>query len=82
MPMDSSVAYKRALQEMTVYDFVQVDVPLISRQDDAVGCLDDIPLKDLEGKQVAKIVIDLVQHVPWESVKFPTAGGMYAAEAV
>ena len=42
---------------MTVYDFVQVDVPLISRQDDAVDCLDDIPLRDLEGKQVAKIVM-------------------------
>ena len=70
MPMDSSVAYKRALQEMTVYDFVQVDVPLFSRQDDAMGSLDDIPLKDLEGKYLAKIVVDLVQDVPLDSVNF------------
>ena len=70
MPMDSSVAYKRALQEMTVYDFVQVDVPLFSRQDDAMGSLDDIPLKDLEGKYSAKIVVDLVQDVPLDSVNF------------
>ena len=70
MLMDSSVAYKRALQEMTVYDFVQVDVPLFSRQDDAMGSLDDIPLKDLEGKYLAKIVVDLVQDVPLDSVNF------------
>ena len=66
MPMDSFVAYKRALQEVTVYDFVQVDVPLFSRQDDAMGSLDDIPLKDLEGKYL----VDLVQDVLLDSVNF------------
>ncbi|CAE7386029.1 unnamed protein product [Symbiodinium sp. CCMP2592] len=68
--MDSSLAYKRALQEMTVYDFTQVDVPLISRQDDAMGCLQDLPLKDMEGRYLAKMVIDLVPDMVWESVNF------------
>ena len=65
-----SLAYNRALNDIKAYDFAQIDVPLFSRQDDAIGCIDDLPLKAMEGRYLAQIVFDVIVEVPLDSVNY------------
>ena len=48
----------------------KMDVPLFSRQDDAIGCIDDLPLKAMGGRYLAKIVVDVIVEVPLDSVNY------------
>ncbi|CAE7440817.1 unnamed protein product [Symbiodinium natans] len=63
-------AYARALNDIRSYDFTPVSTPLISKQDDANGCVEDLPLKNVEGRYLAKFVVDMITDVKFSAVDF------------